>query len=260
MAQLPGYKSRDAADKHIVTCGGCQPSGSGEEVSRLLLGTSVMENLSGHLFGVYHIVEPLGAGGMAAVYKAYQPSVDRYIALKILPSRLAKDPEFLGRFEQEAKLLANLQYPHVLSVHDFGESDGFTYIVMPVIKTGTLAAPLRGEPLPFGQIKRVITQVGDALDCAHAQGLLHRDVKPINILLDERGNCLPADFGIAKILEEAEPLTATGGVGGHAQVYVARTGVEPGNRRPSEIRQPGGSHTRRSPSRICEAPHRAEFE
>ncbi len=98
-------------------------------------------------------------------------------------------------------MLAKLQHPHILPVHDFGESDGFTYIVMPFIKTGTLAAVLTGQPLPFDQIKRVITQVGDALDCAHAQGLVHRDVKPSNILLDERGNCLLADFGIAKILE-----------------------------------------------------------
>lgn len=173
-----------------------------------------MEDLSGRSFGVYRVVEPLGAGGMASVYKAYQPAVDRYVALKILPSHLAQDPEFLARFKQEARVLAKLQHPHILPVHDFGEADGFTFIVMPFIKTGTLAAALRGQPLPFDQIKRVITQVGDALDCAHTQGLVHRDVKPSNILLDERGNCLLADFGIAKILEGADKLTATGGLVG----------------------------------------------
>ena len=183
-----------------------------EDVPLLPRGTSRMENLSGRSFGVYRIVEPLGAGGMASVYKAYQPSVDRYVALKVLPSHLARDRQFLGRFEQEAKALANLQHPHILPVHDFGESDGFTYLVMSFVNNGTLAARLQGEPLPFEQIKRVITQVGDALDCAHAQGLVHRDVKPSNILLDERGNCLLADFGIAKILEGAEPLTVTGGL------------------------------------------------
>ena len=171
-----------------------------------------MEDLSGRSFGVYRIIEPLGHGGMASVYKAYQPAVDRHVALKVLPSHLAQDPEFLARFKQEAKVLAKLQHPHILPVHDFGESDGFTYIVMPLIKTGTLAATLTGQPLPFDQIKRVITQIGDALDCAHAQGLVHRDVKPSNILLDERGNCLLADFGIAKILEGADTLTATGGL------------------------------------------------
>ena len=171
-----------------------------------------MEDPSGRYFGVYRIIEPLGRGGMASVYKAYQPAVDRHVALKVLPSHLAEDPEFLARFKQEAKVLAKLQHPHILPVHDFGESDGFTFIVMPFIKTGTLAARLTGQPLPFDQIKRVIMQIGDALDCAHAQGLVHRDIKPSNILLDERGNCLLADFGIAKILEGGDTLTATGGL------------------------------------------------
>ena len=184
-----------------------------------------MEDLSGRSFGVYRIVEPLGSGGMASVYKAYQPAVDRYVALKVLPSHLAQDPEFLARFKQEAKVLAKLQHPHILPVHDFGESDGFTYIVMPFIKTGTLAATLTGQPLPFDQIKRVITQVGDALDCAHAQGLVHRDVKPSNILLDERGNCLLADFGIAKVLEGAQTLTATGGLIGTPQYMSPEQGL-----------------------------------
>ena len=85
-----------------------------EDVPLLPRGTSRMENLSGRSFGVYRIVEPLGAGGMASVYKAYQPSVDRYVALKVLPSHLARDRQFLGRFEQEAKALANLQHPHIL--------------------------------------------------------------------------------------------------------------------------------------------------
>ena len=151
---------------------------------------------------------------MASVYKAYQPSVDRYVALKILPSRLVQDPEFLGRFRQEAKVLASLQHPHILPVHDFGESDGFTYIVMPFVSAGTLAALLHGQPLPLDDIRRVMSQVGDALDCAHARGLVHRDVKPSNILMDERGNCLLADFGIAKILEGTQKFTRIGGLVG----------------------------------------------
>ena len=151
---------------------------------------------------------------MASVYKAFQPSVERYVALKILPSQLAQDPEFLGRFRQEAKVLASLQHPHILPVHDFGESDGYTYIVMPFVSTGTLSALMRGQPLPLNQIQRVMSQVGDALDCPHAQGLVHRDVKPSNILLDERGNCLLADFGVAKILEGSQDFTRTGGVVG----------------------------------------------
>ena len=184
-----------------------------------------MEDLSGRTFGVYRVLEPLGRGGMASVYKAYQPAVDRHVALKVLPRHLAEDPKFLARFEQEAKILAKLQHPHILPVHDFGESDGFTYIVMPFIRTGTLAATLNGQPLPFDQIKRVITQIGDALDCAHAQGLVHRDVKPSNILLDERGNCLLADFGIAKMLEGADTLTATGSLIGTPQYMSPEQGM-----------------------------------
>ena len=145
-----------------------------EPVARI----DALEDLSGRSFGVYRIVGPVGAGGMASVYKAYQPAVDRHVALKILPSHLAQDREFLRRFEREAKVLAKLQHPHMLPVHDFGESGGFTYIVMPFIKTGTLADTMTGQPLSFDQIQRVIMQVCDALDCAHTQGLVHRDVKP----------------------------------------------------------------------------------
>ncbi|MDA1095623.1 MAG: serine/threonine-protein kinase, partial [Acidobacteria bacterium] len=171
-----------------------------------------MEDLSGRSFGPYRIVAPLGSGGMASVYKAYQPAVDRHVALKVLPRHLTQDPEFVARFQQEARILASLQHPHILPVHDYGESDGFTYIVMPFIETGTLAELMNGGPLPLELIRRVIGQVGDALDCAHARGLVHRDVKPSNILIDARGNCLLADFGIAKILEGADTLTATGGI------------------------------------------------
>ncbi len=96
---------------------------------------------------------------MASVYKAYQPAVERHVALKILPSHLAQNAEFLGRFRQEAKVLANLQHPHILPVHDFGESDGFTYIVMPLVATGTLAGSLHGRPLPLDQIQKVMSQV-----------------------------------------------------------------------------------------------------
>ncbi|MEM7033488.1 MAG: serine/threonine-protein kinase, partial [Chloroflexota bacterium] len=127
-----------------------------------------MEDLTGKQLGPYRVIEPLGEGGMASVYKAYQPGVDRYVALKILPRHFASDPTFISRFEQEAKVLANLQHPHILAVHDYGETDGYTYIVMPWIKSGTLVTLFQGKPLPFTQIKRIIAQVGDALDYAHS--------------------------------------------------------------------------------------------
>ena len=171
-----------------------------------------MENLTGKQLGPYRVVAPLGEGGMAAVYKAYQPGMDRYVALKVLPQQLAADPLFVERFKREAKTLAQLQHPHILPVFDYGESEGYTYIAMPLVESGTLTNLLKGQPLPFDQVRSIITQVGDALDYAHTLGLVHRDVKPSNVLIDKRGNCLLTDFGIAKIVESTAKLTNTGGI------------------------------------------------
>jgi branched-chain amino acid transport system substrate-binding protein len=173
-----------------------------------------MEDLTGMRLGQYQVIAPLGEGGMAAVFKAFQPGMDRYVALKILPRQLASDPEFVGRFTQEAKVIANLQHPHILPVFDFGEADGYTYIVMPFVSSGTLADLLKGQPLPLKDIRTIVTQVGDALDYAHSNGLVHRDVKPSNVLVDARRNCLLTDFGIAKIVEGTARFTATGGLVG----------------------------------------------
>jgi serine/threonine protein kinase len=173
-----------------------------------------LEDLTGKQLGSYRVVAPLGEGGMAIVYKAYQAGMDRYVALKILPRYFASDPQFSGRFEQEAKVLARLLHPHILPVHDYGEVDGYTYIVMPFVESGTLADLLEGDPLPLTQIRRIIAQVGDALDYAHSQGVIHRDVKPSNILVDQRGNCLLTDFGIAKMVEGSIHFTRTGGIVG----------------------------------------------
>ncbi|MFQ5942408.1 MAG: serine/threonine protein kinase [Anaerolineales bacterium] len=174
-----------------------------------------MEDLTGKQLGRYQVVSPLGEGGMAAVYKAFQPGMDRYVALKILPQQYARDAEFTGRFEQEAKVIAKLQHPHVLPVHDYGEADDYTYIVMPLVETGTLADLLRGQkPMSLQRIRIIITQLGDALDYAHSQGLIHRDIKPSNVLIDKRGNCLLTDFGIAKMVEGTKHFTQTGGIVG----------------------------------------------
>ncbi|HEU0295978.1 MAG TPA: protein kinase [Anaerolineales bacterium] len=171
---------------------------------------SSMEDLTGKQFGSYQVVTALGEGGMAAVYKAYQPSMDRYVALKVLPRHFASDPQFTSRFQQEARILARLQHPHILQVFDFGESDGYTYIVMPFVESGTLTDLMQGQPLALAQIRKIISQIGDALDYAHQRGLIHRDVKPSNVLMDQRGNCLLTDFGLAKIIEGSIQLTTSG--------------------------------------------------
>jgi serine/threonine protein kinase/tetratricopeptide (TPR) repeat protein len=172
-----------------------------------------MEDLTGKQLGPYQIVEPLGEGGMASVYKAYQPSMERYVALKILPRHFANDPEFISRFSQEARVIANLQHPHILPVHDFGEAEGYTYLVMRFVEGGTLSDWLKNRhPLPLNKIRSIMTQVGGALHYAHAQGVIHRDIKPSNILVDQWDNCLLTDFGLAKMVASTARLTQTGGI------------------------------------------------
>jgi serine/threonine protein kinase len=174
-----------------------------------------MEDLTGKQLGPYRVVAPLGKGGMATVFKAYQPSMDRYVALKVLPRHLAEeDPQFTLRFQQEGRVLAQLQNPHILPVFDFGEAEGYTYLVMPLVSGGTLADRLAGQPLPLSQVRSIISQLGDALDYAHSRGVVHRDVKPSNVLMDERGNALLSDFGIAKLVEGTQHFTQTGGIVG----------------------------------------------
>ena len=169
-----------------------------------------MENLTGKQMGQYRIVAPLGEGGMASVYKAYQPSMDRYVALKILPSHFAHDPNFTYRFEREAKVIANLEHPNILPVYDFGEADGYTYIVMRFIVGGSLADLLKGRPFPLAQVCGILSRIASALDYAHSRGIVHRDVKPSNVLIDEQGNCLLSDFGLAKVILSDSRFTASG--------------------------------------------------
>jgi serine/threonine protein kinase len=177
--------------------------------------TLKMEDLTGKQLGSYRVVAQLGKGGMATVFKAYQPSMDRNVAVKVLPRHLAEeDPQFNLRFQQEARVLAQLQNPHILPVFDFGEAEGYTYLVMPLVSGGTLADRLQGQPQPLSQVRLLITQIGDALDYAHSRGVVHRDVKPSNVLMDERGNALLSDFGIAKLVEGTQHFTQTGGIVG----------------------------------------------
>ena len=173
-----------------------------------------MEDLTGRRFGQYQIVAPLGEGGMAAVYKAYQPAMERHVAVKVLPWHMSSSEEFLARFRREARMLAQLQHPHILPVFDYGEADGYPYIVMPFLSSGTLAELLRKQRLPLAQVCRILTQIGDALSYAHTRGMIHRDIKPSNILIDERGNCLLTDFGLARMAEVSTNLTSSGAIMG----------------------------------------------
>ena len=170
----------------------------------------------GQMLGPYRIINQVGRGGMATVYKAYQPSVDRYVAVKVLPSQLAESREFATRFQQEARIIAKLEHPHILPVFDYGESDGVAYFVMRYMDAGTLKEKMiEGRPLPLDVIDKLFTQLTEALSYAHSRGVVHRDLKPANVLIDSHENIFLTDFGIAKILESASPrLTQTDAIMG----------------------------------------------
>src|SRR5215470_7074363 len=119
-----------------------------------------MDNLqSGQMLGPYRIISQIGKGGMASVYKAYQASVDRYVAIKVLPSQLAESQEFATRFHQEARIIAKLEHPHILPVFDYGESDGVAYFVMRYLEAGTLKDKMEAGPLPLKEIDNLFTQL-----------------------------------------------------------------------------------------------------
>ena len=170
-------------------------------------------DLTGQTLGQYRIMEKIGQGGMATVYKAYQPSLDRYVAVKVLPAYLAHEPGFAARFQREARAIARLNHPNILPVHDSGQEGELSYIVMRYVEGGNLQEML-GEPWPLGRVVELITQVGGALDYAHQEGIIHRDVKPSNVLLDKGEWALLSDFGLAKMLEASVQLTKSGvGIG-----------------------------------------------
>ena len=172
-----------------------------------------METLLGQTLGQYRIVEQIGKGGMATVYKAYQPGLDRYVAIKVLPAYYAHETGFSERFVREAKAIARLDHPNILPVYDFGQQDGLSYIVMKFVSAGTLKDRL-GRPLSLQETTGILKQISAALDHAHALGILHRDVKPGNILIDEKGWVYLSDFGLAKMVEGSVQLTGSGvGVG-----------------------------------------------
>jgi serine/threonine protein kinase/Tfp pilus assembly protein PilF len=172
-----------------------------------------MATLIGQDLGGYRIISQVGKGGMATVYKAFQPSLDRYVAVKVMPPFYAhEDDTFVKRFKREAQSIAKLRHPNILLVIDFGEHEGLIYIVMEFVDAGTLTDRL-GNPMPFDEAAKILEQVASALDYAHMQGLVHRDVKPSNILLPKPDWPLLTDFGLAKIVGGSQ-LTITGTIAG----------------------------------------------
>lgn len=175
-----------------------------------------MTTPGGERLGPYELHEVIGRGGMATVYRAHQPSMDRDVAIKIISAELAAEPEFAERFEREARIIARLQHPHILPVFDFGREGETIYLVMRLMEGGNLARELRNGALPVKRAVDLTRQIASALDYAHLRGIVHRDLKPTNVLLDNLGNAYLTDFGIAKMLSGGPTtgLTATGAVMG----------------------------------------------
>lgn len=203
-----GFKSHDAApagdqaiDPSVSHSGFVAPS---------------PEELARH-FPQFEIVEMLGKGGMGAVYKARQPNLDRYVALKILLPEVGKDPAFAERFIREARALAKLNHPSIVTVYEFGEVDGLYYFVMEYVDGANLRQTLAAGGLTPPEALAIVPQICDALQFAHDAGIVHRDIKPENILIDKQGRVKVADFGLAKLLgvdredsSAEKPFTLTG--------------------------------------------------
>ena len=169
-----------------------------------------MDRLIGTTMGPYTITERIGEGGMAIVYKGYQESLHRYVALKVLRDELARDQQFVARFRQEALAAANLNHPNILHVYDAGAANGKYFIAMAYVDGGTLKELIHQGVIEPARAVSITIQLAEALDHAHNQGLIHRDVKPSNVLMTRDGRPLLTDFGIAKALFEAKQLTRTG--------------------------------------------------
>lgn len=174
-----------------------------------------INSLVGKTLGQFRIVEQIGAGGMATVFKAYQPVLDRYVAVKVLPDYHARDPIFKERFLREARSVAKLDHPNIVQIYLFGEEESITYIVMQYVDGGTLKDKLRQVgALPASDALKFVIQAAEGLGAAHENGIIHRDVKPANMLLRKDGHLLLSDFGIVKILEGTTNLTRVGtGIG-----------------------------------------------
>jgi hypothetical protein len=172
-----------------------------------------MSSLTGRLFDHYRILERIGRGGMATVYHADDRKSGRDVAIKFISPALAETEDFLKRFRREVRLIAGLNHPNIVSVYDYGEQEGYAYLVMPYLPRGSLTDRMRRDSVSMEEGGKLLDQVASALDYAHRHGIIHRDVKPSNILLDDQGNALLGDFGLARSHESTLSLTGSALIG-----------------------------------------------
>lgn len=170
-----------------------------------------LTDLSGKSVGQYQLQRLLGEGGMGAVYEAYQPSLKRVVALKLLPESLSKQTGYVARFTREAETAALLEHPHIVPIYEYGTADGLSFVAMRLLAGGSLEERIEQQgALPPLVVSRILNQLAGALDYAHGRGVIHRDIKPSNIMFDDHGNAFLVDFGIAKLMEATQSLTQTG--------------------------------------------------
>jgi hypothetical protein len=187
-----------------------------------------MPNLVGSTLGAHHILKQIGSGGMSTVYIAYQPGLERLVALKVLPETYTQNPKALERFAREARIIARLEHPNIIPIYDFVREGGIAYLTMRYVQAGTVKEILRSSgPLSLTDAAKIVGDIASALDHAHAHGIIHRDVKPANILVDKEGRAYLTDFGIAKLTEGAMDLTGTGTPGTPAYMAPEQTLDQP---------------------------------
>jgi len=193
-------------------------------------------DLTGRTLGKYRLTEKLGQGGMAQVYRAYQADLDRYVAIKVLHPHLTGDEEFATRFRREARVVAALEHPNILRVYDVGTENGLAFLVMEYLQGTSLKAEWRDldcrrERMELSRVGQIVAALADALDYAHRHGLVHRDVKPSNIILTNAGRTVLTDFGIARMVD-ATTITSSGGtLGTPAYMSPEQGRGEPGDAR-----------------------------